>query len=82
MKTDHLIPEVSIMSFESFLTWYLDCNRDCRRRDSLPSLEALKKDYIEYLLEITCNDIQAVADILRLPPERLTRRLKKYNFWL
>ena len=70
------------MSFESFLTWYLDSLQEGFRSDSLPSLEALKEGYIDYLLQITNNDLQAVADILRLPPERLTRRLKKYNYWL
>ncbi|MBU1474234.1 MAG: hypothetical protein KJ768_05140 [Acidobacteria bacterium] len=71
--------EIEIMGFESFLTWYLVCR--CRQGDdTLPSLDTLKQDYIQYLIDITGNDINAVADILSLPPEHVTRH--QFNLWL
>ena len=72
--------DVEIMGFESFLTCYLDAR--CRQgEDSLPSLDTLKQDYIQYLIDITGYDINAVADILSLPPEYITRRLKQFSLW-
>ena len=72
--------EVEIMGFDSFLTWYLD-SRCQQGEHSLPSLDTLKQDYIQYLIDITGNDINAVADILSLPPEHITRRLKQFSLW-
>lgn len=71
---------IEIMGFESFLSWYLDSR--CRKgKSNLPSLDMLKQDYIQYLIEITGNDINAVADILSLPPEHITRQLNQFNLW-
>jgi hypothetical protein len=72
--------KIEIMGFDSFLTWYLDSR--CRQGEySLPSLDTLKQDYIQYLIDITGNDINAVADILSLPPEHVTRRLNQFSLW-
>jgi len=70
------------MSFESFLTLYLDFHKRRLNKDRLPTLEELKQDYIAYLLDITGNDPRAVADILRLPTRSLGRKLKQFNLWL
>ena len=72
--------EIEIMGFESFLTCYLDARY--RQGDStLPSLDTLKQDYIQYLIDITDNDINAVADILSLRPEHIARQLKQFSLW-
>lgn len=71
-----------VMSFESYLTWYLDCRKHTVGEENLPTLEALNRDYIGYLMDVTDYDMGAVADILGLPSEELTKRLHKYNLWL
>jgi DNA-binding NtrC family response regulator len=71
-----------IMSFESYLTWYLDCRKHTAGEKELPTLEALNRDYIGYLMDVTDYDMDAVADILRLPSKELTKRLDQYNLWL
>jgi len=70
------------MSYESFLSWYLDCCKHTQGKDNLPTLKTLYQDYINYLLDMTDNDMDAVADILSLPSEGLTKRLHKYALWL
>lgn len=71
-----------VMSFESYLTWYLDCRKHTFGNKNLPTLETLERDYIDYLMDVTDYDMGAVADILRLPSEELTKRLQKYDLWL
>jgi len=50
--------------------------------DYLPSLASLEEGYICYLLELTGNSLAKTADILNLPPDKLFKRLKKYDVWL
>ncbi len=45
--------------------------------DDFPSLEELKMDYIQYLLEITGQDIDETAGILAIHPSLLHKELKK-----
>lgn len=40
-----------------------------------PSLDRLKKEYIDYLLELTGNDIQETAEILGISPDSLEDNL-------
>jgi len=68
--------------FESFLSIYLGQDNREGSRSGLPTLEELKMDYINYLLDITGENIEEVADILRLPKESLSRTLHQYQLWL
>lgn len=44
--------------------------------ENLPSLEELKMDYIQYLLEITGHDLEETAGILAISPPLLHKKLK------
>lgn len=72
---------IEIMGFERFLSRYLKAR--CRQGElTLPSLDTLKRNYIQYLIDITGNDFNAVVDILSLPPEQMTRRMNQFKLWL
>jgi len=44
--------------------------------ESLPTLEELKMDYIQYLLKITGNNLNETATILEIPPLLLNKKIK------
>lgn len=53
------------------------------RRDfvpqNCPSLDRLKKEYIQYLLKLTGNDVQETADILGISPDSLEDNLQELS---
>ena len=71
-----------LFSFESFLSLYLGRNSRDGSHSGFPTLEELKRDYINYLLDITGENVEEVADILRLPKKSLSRKLNHYQLWL
>ena len=71
-----------LFSFENFLSLYLGHDDREGLLSAFPTLEELKMDYINYLLDITDENIEEVADILRLPKESLSRKLNHYQRWL
>ncbi|HEM49098.1 MAG TPA: hypothetical protein ENO27_02690 [Caldithrix sp.] len=46
------------------------------RIDSLPTLDEIKMDYIQYLLKITGNNLAETANILEIPPPLLNKKIK------
>jgi DNA-binding NtrC family response regulator len=67
------------LSFESFLGVYLERNRGEIWLNGLPTLEELKKEYICYLLDMTRENVEEVAQILHLPKDILLRELARYH---
>lgn len=45
----------------------------------LPSLDSLKKEYIEYLLKITDNNKTETADILDISIPGLQKKMQRYG---
>lgn len=61
-----------------FLSHYMEALGSCEG-STLPSLEALKLDYIRYLLTRTDSDIARAADILSVPSIALSRTVCKHR---
>lgn len=61
-----------------FLSHYMEALGRCGG-STLPSLEALKLDYIRYLLTHTDSDIKRAADILSVPSIALSRTICKHR---
>jgi len=66
------------LSFASFLSLYLHQKGLANSPGGLPTLAELKTEYINYLLDITGDDIREVATILELPE----KSLNQYQLWL
>ncbi len=49
--------------------------------DRFPTLEDLKKEYIEYLLDLTEFNLEETAKILNIPPRALSNNLIKYKIF-
>jgi len=70
------------MRKSKYLNHYLTHLKQNLHPDSLPTLALLEEGYICYLLELTGNNLAKTADILNLHPDKLFKRLKKYDVWL
>jgi len=46
------------------------------RIDSLPTLDEIKMDYIQYLLKITGNNLAETANILEITPPLLNKKIR------
>jgi DNA-binding NtrC family response regulator len=57
--------------------YYKLLTKQSDRDDSLPTLEELKMDYIQYLLKITGNNVAETANILEIPPPLLNKKIKE-----
>lgn len=62
-----------------YLHYYLGLDRKNFLKNTLPTLGKLKKEYIDYLLELTNNDINETAEILNIPRVTLKKELNKYS---
>ena len=71
--------EGGLLSFGSFLSLYLHHSGRESIGPGFPTLEELKRDYINYLLDITEDNLEEVADILCLPKKRLSQKLNQYQ---
>ena len=58
-----------------FLYYKLLINQS-NKIDSLPTLDEIKMDYIQYLLKITGNNLAETANILEIPPPLLNKKIK------
>ena len=66
------------LSFASFLSLYLHQRGLIKSPGRLPTLAELKSDYINYLMDITGDNVREVAAILELPE----KSLNQYQLWL
>ena len=63
----------------TYLRYYLNLNRKSPTPDNLPTLENLKKEYIDYLLKLTDKNINKTAEILDISQTALLDKLNKYK---
>jgi transcriptional regulator with PAS, ATPase and Fis domain len=66
----------------AYLRYYLDHKAEIHDKKNLPSLEKLESDYMDYVLEITNNNLDKAARILNVSPSSLFSRMKKIEVWL
>jgi len=62
-----------------YLKYYLSLNRKNSTIDNLPSLENLKKAYLDYLFKLTDKNIGQIADILNISRTTLLDKLNRYK---
>jgi len=63
----------------TYLKYYLNHNRKTSSLDNLPSLENIKKEYIDYLFKLTDKNIHQTAEILDISRTALLDKLEKYK---
>lgn len=59
------------MNMPRYLYYYITLNNKNFVKNELPNLENLKKEYINYLLKITGNNISQTAAILNISRQTL-----------
>lgn len=57
----------------SYLSHYLHRQQKISRRQNLPSLREIKREYVRYLLDITGNNLEEAATILDVPEMSLKK---------
>ncbi len=62
-----------------YLYYYLGLDRIRFPKNTLPSLNKLRKEYIVYLLELTNNNLIETAEILNIPCATLKKKLNKHS---
>lgn len=65
-----------------FLNYFLSSRKkknNLKEKGYLPTLEDLKKEYIDYILEITLYNVTEAARILDISRTTLYNKLTKYN---
>jgi transcriptional regulator with PAS, ATPase and Fis domain len=60
-----------------YLSYYLDMKKKQNPREKLPSLEEIKKNYIQYLLNVTSNNLEETAKILDVPKTSLKKDINE-----
>ena len=63
----------------TYLKYYLNQNRKTSSSNSLPTLENIKKEYIDYLYKLTDKNIHKTAEILDISQTTLLDKLVKYK---
>ena len=63
----------------AYLKYYLNQNKKASSTDGLPTLDKIKKEYIDYLLRLTDKDIHQTAAILKISRTALLDKLDKYK---
>ena len=63
----------------TYLKYYLNNSKKASSSDSLPTLENLKKEYIDYLFKLTDKNIHTTAEILDISRTALLDKLSKYK---
>ncbi len=64
------------MNMPRYLYYYITLNNKNFVKNELPNLENLKKEYINYLLKITGNNISQTATILNISRQTLYNKIK------
>jgi DNA-binding NtrC family response regulator len=64
-----------------FLRYYLNLRKKALfwKRECLPALKNLEKDYIDYLLEVTQCNLSETAKILNISRTTLYHKIRKYK---
>ena len=62
-----------------YLYYYLGQNKKNSQKNTLPTLDRIKKEYIIYLLELTNKNLIETAKILNIPSATLKKKLSKYS---
>lgn len=65
-----------------YLHHYLRRKTGAPLHEYLPTLEILEEEYINYVLELTGNDLVKSADILNISPLSLFNKLKRFELCL
>ncbi len=60
-----------------YLSYYLDMNKKQNSGEKLPSLEEIKTNYVNYLLNITKKNLEETAKILDVPQTSLEKKIKE-----
>lgn len=63
----------------TYLRYYLNLNRKSSSSENLPTLDNLKREYIDYLLKLTDKNINTTAEILDISRTALLDKLNKYK---
>lgn len=63
-----------------YLYHYLNVKRNCESPNGFPTLEQIKAEYIDYVLELASNDLDKTAKILNISPDNLFKQLRKIHF--
>ncbi len=61
----------------TYLSYYLEMQKKQSPGKKLPSLEEIKSNYIQYLLDLTKNDLEETAKILDVPKASLLKKIQK-----
>jgi transcriptional regulator with PAS, ATPase and Fis domain len=59
-----------------YLRYYLDMKKKQIPGEKLPTLEEVKNNYVQYLLDMTDNNLKKTAEILDVPPVSLQKKTK------
>jgi len=68
------------MAMPKYLYYYLFLDGKKRLMANLPSLQNLKKDYIEYILKVTDYNVSEASEILQISPPTLYKKLTHFHF--
>jgi transcriptional regulator with PAS, ATPase and Fis domain len=60
-----------------YLSYYLEMQQKQNLDKKLPSLNEIKSNYINYLLDLTKNDLEETAKILDVPKSSLLNKILK-----
>jgi len=60
-----------------YLSYYLNREKKQKPGEKLPSLEEIKKNYVNYLLNVTDNNLEETAKILDVPPTSLKKDISE-----
>ena len=62
-----------------YLQHYLNSKRKNPSPNGFPTLEQIKEEYIDYVLELASNDLDKTAKILNIPPDNLFKKIRKIH---
>ena len=60
-----------------YLNYYLDMKKKQKPGEELPTLEEIKKNYMNYLLNVTQNNFEETAEILGVPQKSLEKDINE-----
>lgn len=60
-----------------YLLHYLKIKKTAPQQEYLPTLEMLEEEYINYVMELTGNDLAGSAEILNISPLNLLNKIKR-----
>ncbi len=60
-----------------YLSYYLEMKKKQTPGEKLPSLEDIKKNYIQYLLNVTGKNLEETATILDVPSTSLKKNINE-----